>query len=627
MAASAAEMNRVQPVWAMRLCAAAFCAILGVPLAFRLAHVSLYGDDVVRIAQLQTTPLSQLLFRPFNEHMAPLFEVVSWTTWQIAGHRLTLAPIAFTLAAFVPFLLSLLLLHALVMWEMKSQVTALGAMALFGLATVSIETVWWYSASSFQWALAATLAMALCESRAATEENAFRLAAWWTGSLLAAAAAPAFSAIGMLSGPFGALFALTRPGRTQKRLAAVPPLAGTALYFAICSAFHYDAIVTDSVERHADLWAAIWGATRAPLEVLLPNLLGSPGGNFRLPLGYEQPVFLIAATAMLISCRLSTKRHWIWGGLALVVGGYGIIFAFRGGTSKLDDVIRVQRYHLFPLLGVVLILAAAIQRWAARYEMRPIHELGLATTFAGLLLIAHLPQMQTRVLGYHFPDQHRTLAALERLAFLCQRERITRQQALAALDPIRTRWFDHPYNALKLIRPCAATPGIRDAEVRARILAALELDDREALCGGMDATRYFTSLAARVSAAPVSVGRQVKARGVQSRGRSGQYLVGRGPAYLEFELTGDRTLRSTARALSVPGDWHGQEIEVWWTDRSRRWSETRSVRWGPLSREAASTPAVPLDCLPHWDPAHAERVRLVFRTPGRVEVQAPRLLR
>src|SRR4051794_21425430 len=81
-----------------------------VPYLGRLKHPSLYTDDVVRIAQLQTTPLPRLLFLPFNEHMAPLFQGLSWLTWHLAGGRLAWAPLAFTLVSYVPFVLSLVLL-------------------------------------------------------------------------------------------------------------------------------------------------------------------------------------------------------------------------------------------------------------------------------------------------------------------------------------------------------------------------------------------------------------------------------------------------------------------------------------------------------------------------------------
>jgi hypothetical protein len=60
----------------------AFVGLCLGPHLDRLGHPSLFTDDVTRIRDLQTRPLGQLLFRPIQEHMAPLFELVSWATWQ-----------------------------------------------------------------------------------------------------------------------------------------------------------------------------------------------------------------------------------------------------------------------------------------------------------------------------------------------------------------------------------------------------------------------------------------------------------------------------------------------------------------------------------------------------------------
>src|SRR5262245_45579404 len=58
-----------------------------LPYASRLAHPSLYADDVVRVACQRTMPLSQRLSLPFNEHLAPMFELVTSVTWLIADGR------------------------------------------------------------------------------------------------------------------------------------------------------------------------------------------------------------------------------------------------------------------------------------------------------------------------------------------------------------------------------------------------------------------------------------------------------------------------------------------------------------------------------------------------------------
>src|SRR3954454_19992805 len=58
------------------------------PYAGRLGHPSLYADDVIRIIQLRAFPFGRLLLLPFNEHVWPLFQGVSWLTGRWAGGEL-----------------------------------------------------------------------------------------------------------------------------------------------------------------------------------------------------------------------------------------------------------------------------------------------------------------------------------------------------------------------------------------------------------------------------------------------------------------------------------------------------------------------------------------------------------
>src|SRR6185437_6612988 len=130
-----------------------FAAVCLAPYQSRLTHPCLYSDDVTRVADLQVMPVSTMLVRPFNEHLAPLFEVVSAVTWRLCEGRLIWAPLGFTLASYVPFLLVLGLLGALARRTLGSTTSGLAAVAFFALSTVSFESVAWYSASSFTWAL------------------------------------------------------------------------------------------------------------------------------------------------------------------------------------------------------------------------------------------------------------------------------------------------------------------------------------------------------------------------------------------------------------------------------------------------------------------------------------------
>ena len=69
--------------------------------------------------------------------------------------------------------------------------------------------------------------------------------------------------------------------------------------------------------------------------------------------------------------------------------------------------------------------------------------------------------MRMRARAYHFPDQARTLKALDGLEGLCREYCITRRQALAALDPIRPRWFPHDSNALTMLAASVPTSASR----------------------------------------------------------------------------------------------------------------------------------------------------------------------
>src|SRR4051794_27093614 len=102
-----------------------------LPHAPRLREPSLVGDDIMRVEDLQTHTLPALWFRPFNEHMAPIFETVSWVAWRCAGRRLAAAPWTFTAASFVPFVLCLGALGSLVRRAFGSDVAAGLAVVLF----------------------------------------------------------------------------------------------------------------------------------------------------------------------------------------------------------------------------------------------------------------------------------------------------------------------------------------------------------------------------------------------------------------------------------------------------------------------------------------------------------------
>jgi hypothetical protein len=473
--------------------AAALLAVCLAPHLQRLKYPSLYADDVMRVAFLQRESLREAMFRPFNEHMAPMFEAVSSATWLFCSRRLVDAPLAFTVASFVPFVLSLGLLWLAIRREFGSATTAWGAMALFSLSSLASETVLWYSASSFMWALLWALAAWVCAQGLGRATGRASAVGWGLGATLAAALAPASSAIGVLAGPLGAIRLLAAPsdeeapaGRRRARIAAAVPMLGTLLYLAVCSRFRYREVVADSVRRNADLAEGLRNVARAAVNVLVPGPLGPTNYDPWMPDALSLALFgLGLAGALAWALRSRRHRAAILGGLWLIAGGYALTYVFRTTVIPIP-VLRIQRYHLFPHLGLVLALAPLLRAALSRLDARPTLGLAAALALAAALLQVHSPQMRGRARFFRFPEQRPALAAMDRLAVACADRRISREQALAAMDPVtQTRWFPFDqFNALTMLPPTVESPSLPGPLVRPTLLGALSEGDRRALWGG-----------------------------------------------------------------------------------------------------------------------------------------------
>jgi hypothetical protein len=607
----------------------AFLALCVAPHVARLRHPSIYGDDVMRVWMLQTSPLAEQLFRPFNEHMAPVFDTVSWVTWQLAGRRLERAPVAFTAAALVPFVLALGALALLVRRE-AGPAAAVLAVALFNFAPVHVvETVWWYSGSNHVWAVLFTLVALL---------GAGPPGRWgWFAAMGGAFLAPACSAMGWLAGPVAAvraLFAPRDPGRNAaaRRLAsAAAPLIGSALNFAASSAWGYRRVLAASVRENLSLADGLLLAARAPASTLVPGLFGLTDVDLILPPWVAVGLTVLMLAAGLAWARVSPKRGAVLAGLALVAGGYAIIYPFRSFDGPYWG-LRVARYHGFPELGLVLLVALAAAPGLRRLglDARPLARGVFAVGLAAGLLALHAGRFRELAGLYDFADQPRVLAVLERVAALGRERGITRDQLIARLDPVQTRWDPmEGFPVQRMIPPAARLARVPDAEVKPLVLASLSPLEREALCGGMDAGPYLRPApdVPASESSTIAEGRPAGALRVAGDRPPDLFRSEGWPSHLEYALipTGSNSPLS-ARYLSVPAHDPNQGLEVWWSPAPGDWSPTRSVRWRPPDAPGVREWAVPLSSLPHWDGSRARRVRLVFRYAGRVAAGPPRLL-
>jgi hypothetical protein len=612
---SSAARARQRPPYLLALL---FTLLVLSPYLARLTYPSLYADDILRVAQVRLESFERVLFRPFNEHLAPLHGLITAILWPASGGRLTRIPTAFTLASFVPLPLALGALGRLIRRRTGSITTALAAVAAAGLSWLYLDVVANYSGSGFVWALALTLLAIDAAGRARAT------------ALLAALAAPAFSAIGLLAGPAGALggWFPAEPARRATRLRAVAwPITGTFLYLALGALLRYRDVLVAGYERNANWPTGLAAAARAVAGVLPTSLIGR-----NLEKIYTSPVgrWDVILAALLLAAALGwatfdpRRRGLVLTGLALIVGGYALTYPVRVGGAT-EWLLRVDRYHLFPHFGLVLIVAALIAPALRRLDATPRRAWAAGVVVALAFWLSHAPLMAKRMRFYRFPEQARTLAALERVEALARRAGITRAQALAALGVTRTAWLQPERNATTaaaMLGPLAGAARLSDAEARRYLINALSQSEREALWGGLDASRDLAP--APGGATVLAESHPTRAVGLRTLG-GGRYTAAGGVPFVEFALPAHE---AGVRHLDLPATFDGPTppmppLELWWADADGGWSESRSFGWRP---DAAGT-AIPLERLPHFDPARATRLRIVVRAPGTVTLEPLRLLR
>ena len=215
-------------VWCAYLC---FTLVVFVPIIRRLLHPTILTDDVIRLVNLVEHPLRELLFNPFNEHIAPLFEFVSWVTWQIIGHDLRLAPIGFTIASVLPWIGVLALFGYWLFRESGSRTAALLAVALVSQSPLVMDTVWWYSASSFSWAIIGIL-IALIGALDLAARPGRSMMLMMLGTMMG----PAGTSLGHLAMPLAILRVVVDPNlsRSRKLGGIGAALGGSAAYLGLC---------------------------------------------------------------------------------------------------------------------------------------------------------------------------------------------------------------------------------------------------------------------------------------------------------------------------------------------------------------------------------------------------------
>lgn len=607
---------------ARRVWIGVFALLCVWPFLGRLGYPSLYGDDVVRIASERVVGLPRLLFQPFNEHMAPAFQALTSVCWALSFDRLTRAAIALTWASYPPFFMSVILLYRVLRDETGSTTASATATAAFSLSWLPVETIGWYSASSFMWSLFWSLVAWRSSARSSAADSSGSAFGARMRAGVAAGLSPCFSAIGLLAGPLAAIRAAFGSSPRGRRDVAAPCI-GTLVYIIVCLCHRYGGHVAENVARKGNFRMGFLAAAVAPSDVLIPALFGVGNLHAKIPetLAVSATIGL-AAIALAWSSR-SRFRPLIWGGLILIAGGYAMTYLVRTSVVRVDGVLETQRYHLFPHLGLCFIFAAVTASSAIvrRIDRRENLAWAFACLFALAMNATHDRTIRDRMNFYRYADQSRSLAALDKTADICLRERITRAQVLRAFDPVLTKWFPYEgFNQLELLPPTSFEAVRSDAEARRRILEALSIDEREALLGGMDASKHVIP-SPEGSAGPILARGKARKPFRARELAPGRYESSGWPSYLEYEMIGFENAGS-ARFLRIVGGRGDETFPLSWNLDGDRWSETRRVRLKVPRAWSAAGWAIRLDDLPHWRTDRARRIRIGIESAGPIRLDS-----
>jgi len=570
---------------------------------------SLFDDDLTRVGGLRRFAFPAALFRPFNEHLAPLFELVGWLAWWGSGRRVEAIAGGFLVASYLAWGATLTVLGAVVRLELRSGLAGLVAVVWFGLSTVAAETVLWYSASSFQWAAAASLATWYATTRAIRSPSESGRGWWLVAAAVVAAAGPMFSAIGVLAGPLASLRWLLGKPRRDRGFTwrvwlgqATVPLGGTLVYAILIAANPYHgAAVSASVRHNLDLAASLQAMLVAPGAVLVPMMVGLPSLAGWFPDRWAVSLTLGLLGGVLVWAWRSPDRGLLVLGLGWVVGGYLLAYSVRAVAGD-RFILEVGRYHLFPAVGVICWGAAVVRPILNRLEARtPLAGIGLLLALAAVGFVgqgAKIDQAARR--SFRWPDQPRAIAAALRLEAICRAEQIPLSQAIRIIDPTEPRWFPRPlpfHPSLYLFGSGLESPRQADADARSALIGRLTPDDRATIFGGLDAARYRAA-ESDLPGDSTHLRLEIAARGMMTQPGGGQ------THYEEFRLPPDA---GEVISLDIAGITPGTRLEVWWAGLDETWTTDRSIRW---TSGAASQP-VRVARLPHWRPGFAHQFRVV----------------
>jgi hypothetical protein len=633
--------HKVSGTFQARLAFGVFCVVTLWPVLRRLSRPTILNDDLMRVVNLIERPLRHLLFWTFNEHVTPLFDLVTWTTWQVIRHDLRLAPAGFTVASVLPWVIVLCLLGYWLVRETGSRTASFIAVALVAQSPLILETVWWYSASSFNWAIIGIL-LAIIGAVRIHEKPKRSLMLVGVGSALG----PAGTSLGYLAMPLAILRGLAEPGWSWRRkcLLIAAAGAGVVAYTAACRWGGSDviSIAAQKNKQTIEVLAGLKYAFCVPGWILGPAAVGVPASwcaeVFRTWVGWGAGIaVLITLVAHASWPRASWNRRVVIVGAAMIYSSYALAYVARSGlalqgrVSEAELIYRfASRYHTLPMLGLASVFASVLssRRLMRRCDARD----GLPAILGAIVGLVMFAMQHHEVETHwapmlHHPDQKMTMSALHHLGKVAREVGISRTQLDRIITPAVRTWNSglrthrsEYFSFMRLIEvPETAVHPRSDADVRGLLRARLTAAERLAL--GSGACPYLRPAAPGPGARTVAVAKRIELHSMLESG-AGRYRSDGIPGSIKIEFP-----RSEARYLELPGLAADQELVIFRCDPQGRWRPGPNFHW-VQPRGHDSNAVVDLDGLIHWWGEPLTEIAIQLTRTGEVSLQGPpRLLR
>jgi hypothetical protein len=621
-----------------RVAAVVFALIALLPAIRRIRHPTLLGDDVIRLVDLIEHPLCELLSQPFSEHVAPVFNFVSWTTWQAIGHDIRLAPLGFCVASVLPWVAILVLLGVWLVRETGSRTASLIAVALAAQSPLALETLWWYSASSFGYAVLGVMTAVLGASLLAIRPRpAILLIAF--GSALG----PAGTTIGILAMPLSGLRAFLDSTASWRRKcqAILAGVGGLATYLLVIELAGTSLLRTAGMhnEGMAEPMTGLGYALTVPGRLLWPAMVGAPPTWTIMSISTGL-AWLLGFVALLSMLVLSVKPRAVWNRRLVVVGNamiylpYALTYCSRAGMVRLGRWTEPQllyifagRYHFLPLLGACTVIAAVLAalplvRRCDALSGRPV-AVGILVGLLALFVNRHEEDHWRWMMRQ--PDQKATLNALHQVGEVARDEGISRDQLTRLFDPVFRTWnnclrdYAQYFHFMKMVAQAPATVAgpVSDEEARVRLLS--RLTDREQLVLGMGAAVSMSTAGPKPEGEKLVTARMVKVENVREL-KPGHFQVDVWPAvaFIEYEVK----TPPDACFLSLPGLVTDQDLTISWSDESGQWRRLQHVCWLKTYRAPLQT-TIDIRRLANWPIGRLSRFRVEFTRAGEVALETP----